>query len=159
MKVIALVALMVIGNVSWAIEKTDKITNISKDSKFVAIVDVNILANVKNVSVAFTKVNDIFQSCSLFVVPAQNERVLKLGTELTVDRVERIKSGTMYPDGYAGVIFFDHPIVQTLKCFSGEPLSDNHRVPTLEQMERALEQVFKFFSTPAIEIPGKNICK
>lgn len=159
MRVFAIFVLMAIGNSSWAIDKNDDVTNISRDSKFIAVSDLTVLANAKKISVAFTSVDNVFQSCSVFVAPAPIERVIKTGTVLPVDRVERVKSGALYPDGYASVIYFDHPEVQALKCFSGEPLSDNHRVPKLHQMERALEKAFKFFPAPATEISGKSICK
>lgn len=152
------VVLLMTTATSNAIQKNDYATSISKNTLFVAAQDLVIPANDKSVDVVSTKIRSEWLTCILGVTPDNHERVFKAGSTLTVNRTEKVKSGYFHADGYAAVIYFDHSVLQKMKCFTGDRLADNHWIPSFEDVELGLQNKFGIVPAAPEEIPGAKVC-
>ncbi len=151
--IIASLLVLCFANVSWAIEKNDPMTSIGTGSTFTVAKDITILANSKETKLFMTVVDNRWLTCNLYTDSATTERLLKAGTQLTVNRTEKIRDGFFHKDGASAVVLFDSSAIVALKCFTGEPLGDNYKVPSFGLMETGLAEYFTVSPAAADEIP------
>ena len=139
---------------AFALGAEDPITSIGRGSQFVNVSDIYLLANESTMDLASHRAENKAQTCVLYFQKSPKERVLRLGSTLTVEKVESQRDGFWNKDGRSAVIYFAHPVIQALKCFSGERLGDDYSIPTLQEMEQTLSSRLQFNQAPPVQIPS-----